>query len=156
MALYNNNNNNNNSSSPKMSISRNLLFSFRDFHCPQCEYKSSTQADIKKHIKLRHQKVREFLCEECGYRGSVRGDVVKHKNAVHKGIKPFQCGFCQYRASYKHSLKQHIFNRHKDAKVLSQVYFYQGRRHESALKAYYETIRVGLNPPVKHLTHTRA
>ncbi|RXG62243.1 Zinc finger protein Xfin [Armadillidium vulgare] len=61
--------------------------------CPYCNYRSSTQHNIQKHIRYRHTGERPFPCSLCesSYNSS---NVKRHIRFRHTGEKPYQCSVC--------------------------------------------------------------
>jgi very-short-patch-repair endonuclease len=76
--------------------------------CPHCEYTCSSNADLQKHVKRIHNKIKDFQCPHCDHKCSENGNLQAHIKQIHTKIKDFECGLCNYKCSTNGHLHQHI------------------------------------------------
>jgi len=75
--------------------------------CSLCNKKFLIQAQLKRHIKISHEKQMPFKCEICG-KGFTGNTQKEDHLAVHKGIKLYTCDLCGVSLTQKVHLKRHI------------------------------------------------
>ena len=93
------------------------------FHCNfksgeiRCEYFSSTNGNLKAHIKRIHDKMiyfntRKLVCDLCGYKTNRKSNLGRHVDHCGKSLKPnlidHLCNICQKMFSTKKILNRHI------------------------------------------------
>jgi hypothetical protein len=90
----------------------------KDYKCPDCDYKSSTNGNLQQHIIGVHNKIKNFECTypDCDYKCSANGNLQKHIKFVHDKIKDFECPDCDYKSSTNENLKKHINGVHNKIK----------------------------------------
>lgn len=77
----------------------------------KCDYKCSLNADLQKHIKAVHDKIKDF---ECTYpkcvKCSTNSHLQQHIKSVHDKIRDFECPYpdCDYKCSVNAGLQRHI------------------------------------------------
>ncbi|XP_070502446.1 uncharacterized protein [Chironomus tepperi] len=80
-----------------------------------CEKKFATNEMMKKHVKIRHQKLKEFVCVECGCPFAQYNTMKRHMDTVHRSLRvqcPVEnCGFSMKR---KEKFRQHLIKYHKE------------------------------------------
>ena len=54
--------------------------------CDLCEYKSTRQNGLKRHIQAKHEGV-TYKCDQCDYKASRKSDLPNHKRIKHEGVK---------------------------------------------------------------------
>ena len=52
--------------------------------CLQCDYKSSQQGTLQRHIKLVHEG-KKFQCPQCEHKATQKGNLWSHIKSVHEG-----------------------------------------------------------------------
>jgi len=55
-----------------------------------------------------HNRTKDFCCIECGYMSSTNGDLKKHIKQVHTQLRDNQCPDCKYKCSLKPTLILHM------------------------------------------------
>jgi KRAB domain-containing zinc finger protein len=88
----------------------------KDFKCTLCEFKCSLNSHLKIHIKQVHDKIKDFECQECEFKFSTNSHLKQHIKQVHDKIKDFECQECEFKFSTKGNLKQHIKQVHNKIK----------------------------------------
>ena len=84
----------------------------RAFKCNFCDYETSKNCILKKHIESVHEGNKPFKCKLCEYESALKGNLKTHIRSVHERIKPFKCNDCDYQAAQKVTLKNHIKSVH--------------------------------------------
>jgi uncharacterized Zn-finger protein len=97
-------------------IYKTYIKSYDRFECTLCEYKCTTKGNLKRHIKMVHDKIKDFECSLCDYKFSTKGNLKTHIKQVHDKIKDVQCSLCEYKFSTKGNLKTHIKQVHDKIK----------------------------------------
>ena len=71
------------------------MLSIKVYCCPyqDCEKNYQGKFNLKKHVIVRHLKIKTFNCNECGKKFVSKQNLREHK-FIHLGIKPFRCSFC--------------------------------------------------------------
>jgi hypothetical protein len=79
------------------------------FNCSfeNCGYASEQKGNLKRHIKIVHDKIKDFKCDKCVYETSESGNLKKHIKMVHDKIKDFKCDKCEYITSTNGHLNRH-------------------------------------------------
>ena len=80
----------------------------KDTKCPECEYTCSTNGALRIHTKQVHDKIKDMKCPKCKYTCSTKGDLNKHIKAIHDKIKDLHCPKCDFTCSAPPNIKQHI------------------------------------------------
>ena len=57
------------------------------YQCDQCDYKASTQEDLRQHTKTIHEKY-SYKCDQCDYRAQQKEDITKHTKSRHESNQP--------------------------------------------------------------------
>jgi len=83
--------------------------------CPKCNKKFLIEAQLRRHIKIRHDKELPFKCEICGKGFTGRSQKEEHV-ARHSGGKLYTCDLCGISVSQKPHLKRHIEGVHEGKK----------------------------------------
>jgi hypothetical protein len=78
------------------------------FKCHICDYKCSTDANLKKHIKQVHDKIKDVVCLQCDYKTSTNNNLQKHIKQVHDKVKDHECLTCDMKFSTNVDLRRHI------------------------------------------------
>merc|ERR1711894_498709 len=84
----------------------------RPFICQYCTYATSSQPNLRKHIKAVHHKIRDFKCETCSFDAASKQLLVRHIKAVHEKIKGYKCEECPFEATRKGKLTEHVLVSH--------------------------------------------
>ena len=86
--------------------------------CTICDYKSTTKAELKSHIRSVHEKIK-VQCQLCEASFSRPSRLKLHVASVHEGKKPYQCSNCDFRSAVEAGLKRHVEQVHekKDRKL---------------------------------------
>ena len=77
------------------------------FRCEVCYFKFKQKGDLKRHVKIIHEKVRSFICKFCDLSFQTRGTLNRHVNSKHQEKKPFKCDVCDLAFSRSDHLKKH-------------------------------------------------
>ena len=80
----------------------------KDFECDKCDFKCSTNGDLKIHIKRVHDIIKDIKCDKCEFVCSTNGGLKIHIKSVHDKIKDCKCDKCEFVCSSKSHLKRHI------------------------------------------------
>ena len=104
---------------PCMNDGQNWKFNFvmnQDEHgifpCDKCSFVAYLPADIKKHIKYKHNNT--FPCDQCEYAATRADSLRLHKEAVHEKIR-WPCDMCDQSRSLKSDLHKHKKKMHPEA-----------------------------------------
>jgi len=81
-----------------------------DKECPHCEFKASTNVDLKKHIEGNHLGIRH-TCDQCGMEFKYSNNLSQHKK-VHSKERPFVCQECGSSFKKKCSMDRHVLTVH--------------------------------------------
>jgi len=87
------------------------------FNCPECEYTSSINTDVKRHYKSAHESVTR-PCDDCGINIKF---IEKHKrqSCSARTIKErIECNYCDATFGYEVGLRRHVKNIHMNIKHL--------------------------------------
>ena len=57
----------------------------KNFSCPRCDFRASSDYKIKTHVKVVHEKIRDFVCDQvgCGYASGAAKELRIHKWKKH-------------------------------------------------------------------------
>ena len=81
-------------------------------NCAKCEFKSGNPADVKFHLKTKHD-MTQFSCRECDYSSDHHTQLKAHIKQFHE--KPeniFKCDTCDFKTNTKLKLTSHTRKRH--------------------------------------------
>ena len=87
------------------------LFPKKAKEIPTCHICGKTQGrwgDIRKHIKVVHEKIKDHPCSICDKTFADTTYLKKHVRSVHEKIKPYKCDFCGKCLGDRKALKYHI------------------------------------------------
>ena len=76
------------------------------FPCDLCGYKATTQSNLTKHKKSKHEGIK-YSCSKCDKQFTQKGNLTRHIQSVHDG-KKYQCKGCNYQATEKGHLNTHV------------------------------------------------
>ena len=76
----------------------------RKFRCEVWYFKFKQKRDLKRHVKIIHEKVRSFKCKICDLSFQTLNRHVKSK---HQEEKTFKCDTCEFACSRSDHLKKH-------------------------------------------------
>ena len=74
--------------------------------CSICEYSTSKESDLKRHIKSVHEG-KPFQCSICSYSTSREQDLKRHQS-VHGVKRPYKCNDCNADFRTNKGLTQHL------------------------------------------------
>jgi len=65
----------------------------KPFHCTQCTFRAADNGTLKKHVRVKHDKIRDHICQHCGYGSSSAKQLEahidkKHVNPKRRKLKP--------------------------------------------------------------------
>ena len=60
-----------------------------------CTICNETRTNIKRHIKLTHEKVKSFICDICGKSCSLKYNLEEHIRLRHSKLKLYKCNYCE-------------------------------------------------------------
>ena len=80
----------------------------------ECDYRTSTERDVQKHVQGRHtaNRTKDFPCALCLSKFYTQNELNKHIQS-HVKEKRFACNFCNYKTHEGPSLRIHIRNVHQ-------------------------------------------
>ena len=86
------------------------------FPCDKCEFQSSIENNLKRHILYKHterteEELRQFPCNQCDY-ATITKDRLKTHMKVHQEADLFMCDECNFTTRYLSSLKMHRGRKH--------------------------------------------
>lgn len=81
------------------------------YKCRQCEFKTPKEYDMRKHKSEVHHKLKH-QCFYCNYCSTVQSCLLRHVMARHTKEKPFKCTSCEYSATQHITLQEHIMAKH--------------------------------------------
>ena len=78
------------------------------FSCDKCNFQTTTQGQLEKHIINRHV---TFSCDICNFEAAKKHDLRDHLRFEHYGLT-YNCEFCAKKFNGKMFLKRHMFKMH--------------------------------------------
>ena len=93
--------------------------------CTHCEYTSTNLANVKEHIRFKHEGVRHY-CDKCPYAATTIGALKIHKNGIHEGVQ-YPCDLCDYVATQQTNLRTHRRFVHEGIKFLCDLCSYEAK-----------------------------
>jgi len=78
------------------------------FPCSQCGHAFAQGADLRKHVRTVHERLRPFSCDLCEKKFGEKGNLRKHRRSVHLNERPFSCNACGSSFAFKDGLARHI------------------------------------------------
>ena len=85
--------------------------------CDQCNYLTSRERNLKRHIKVMHENILDHKCNQCYYACAERSNLKRHIKWVHnKGDRNIKCDKCSYSAYQKEHLNRHMKRVHEKIK----------------------------------------
>lgn len=77
--------------------------------CPHCDYVTAKHRSLKKHIDVKHLKVKKvgFRCRECRVRFEDKQEFEAHKVEFHPKPKKYTCEECEFDTNSKLELQRH-------------------------------------------------
>jgi uncharacterized C2H2 Zn-finger protein len=91
---------------PRQLYAHRALHLGRRFLCTQCGYKARSTANLRGHIKNRHE-LQLLSCDTCS-RTFKSGSNLRSHMRIHTGEKPFACELCEVRFKRSHHLNSHL------------------------------------------------
>ncbi|KAL3279552.1 hypothetical protein HHI36_017059 [Cryptolaemus montrouzieri] len=83
---------------------------------------SLSEKDILMNLKKRkYNEKKNLVCTHCNYRTSANSILKRHIDSVHLGIRKYKCSQCEYQATREIHLKDHINNVHLKIKNTNVV-----------------------------------
>jgi hypothetical protein len=81
----------------------------KDHKCVQCNLATASPANLSRHIREVHNKIKNISCTHCNdFSTGSTTDLSRHIKAVHNKVKDIKCPHCDYFTSRSSSIKQHI------------------------------------------------
>ena len=68
-------------------------YKLKIYSCSECNRTFHEKDKLDRHM-AHHTKVKAFSCPTCGELFSQKGHIGRHVDSVHKGLKPFTCHIC--------------------------------------------------------------
>ncbi|KAL8570365.1 hypothetical protein ACOMHN_035783 [Nucella lapillus] len=82
--------------------------------CTMCNARYSYQADLKRHVRVRHMDKPRYRCHLCGMGFGLKDHYAGHMGA-HNGVKNYECSWCSRKYFYRSDLMRHAKTcRHKN------------------------------------------
>ena len=88
----------------------------KQFKCDKCDYKCCQKNNLKKHVKVIHDKIKDIKCDKCEFICSENSKLYRHIRSVHDNIKDFECSQCDFKCSTSENLYRHIRSVHDKIK----------------------------------------
>ena len=93
--------------------SQHLKTNQNHYKCELCSYVATYRANIVRHVKMKHAKIKDFKCDECGSTFTAKKSLTQHL-AMHEGIK-YCCLICKtYETATKDNIRWHLKIKHSD------------------------------------------
>ena len=73
----------------------------KNVECSQCKTKFTNDQNLKRHMKIVHEKVLNVQCNLCEKKFSKHSKMMEHIETIHERIKHFKCEKCEKRFSHK-------------------------------------------------------
>ena len=80
------------------------------FSCDKCNFKTTTETNLKQHIMKRHV---IFACDICDFETAKKNTLRDHLRFIHYGIT-YDCELCSKRFTGKNFLREHMIQNHTD------------------------------------------
>lgn len=94
--------------------------------CTMCDFETWAHSVLRRHINVKHKKIRSFGCKHCPFTAMARSTLLSHINREHAQepeqeplevvIKTdknmFKCCFCTYKTTSKKSFQEHFDDAH--------------------------------------------
>merc|ERR1712096_6210 len=80
------------------------------FICNRCEFTCSSKANLHRHKKTVHEKLR-YDCDQCDAVLKRKDHLKHHILTVHDGVR-YSCEFCSYSVTNPQMLKKHLTKAH--------------------------------------------
>ena len=85
--------------------------------CTVCEYTSAWHANVRRHFKTTHEKLKEHKCDICGQTFTVKNALQKHQFTLHgiDDVPKYHCSEkdCNYETIHANVLKNHVIAKHE-------------------------------------------
>lgn len=91
---------------PRQLYAHRALHLGKRFLCNRCGYKARSSANLRGHIRNRHEATR-FSCDICSRVFKSNSNLKSHRR-IHTGETPFQCELCGVRFKRNHHLNSHL------------------------------------------------
>ena len=90
-----------------------------DLSCEKCDFKTTYETNLKRHVLGVHEKIRgqkNKHCPQCDYSTDRRPNLQLHIKRVHEKIKDIVCTLCPFKTSGNSHLRTHIKIKHQKIK----------------------------------------
>ncbi len=123
----------------------------KTFECKSCLKLFACNNQMKKHIKMVHDKLKPFKCNICSCAFGHYSALKKHTDSVHKKIKPFKCNICSCAFGYYSSLKKHTDSVHNNLRPSECNICTKAFTTNTDLKRHIDTVHEKLKPFSCHI-----
>lgn len=92
---------------------------FQNEHCNVCSICSKSfkrLPDLRRHIRVVHNKNRPFQCRDCLKQFGEKSNMMKHRYSLHGILRQFRCNFCDLVFDDRSMCNLHVTNVHKEAR----------------------------------------
>ena len=103
----------------------------RRFNCSQCGFAAKSSANLRGHIKTKHEE-RKYECEVCLKKFSSSSNLKSHQR-VHTGETPFQCELCEIKFKRIHHLRYFIIDRLAICTAGQKILISPGKKNTSEI-----------------------
>ena len=80
----------------------------KSFLCDYCGKAFGFSSHLKRHVKTVHKHIKLFTCDICCRSFDTSSHLHRHVSSVHEHIKPYTCFFCKSQFAEKFNLKLHM------------------------------------------------
>lgn len=89
-----------------------------EYVCGQCSKVFSQKANLERHVRTTHKRIKSHTCNECG-KNFVDSTRLKEHRWIHTGHKPYACNYCEKSFRHKNHVRHHEANAHGESKKFS-------------------------------------
>ncbi|KAA8496912.1 Transcription factor hamlet [Porphyridium purpureum] len=82
--------------------------------CKTCGKVFNRGRDLRRHLKMVHERAERSVCDECGRTFSQRSNLLSHIRVVHEKRRDFECSVCSMTFSLMSNWKRHVRNVHQE------------------------------------------
>ena len=90
--------------------------------CLECDFETWAHSVLRRHINIKHRKIKTFECKECQFSTMTKSALTAHMSKEHNIIEDednskisnsqFKCCFCSYNTTSKKAFQEHFDDAH--------------------------------------------